>query len=218
MVDVYKFLKRNANLELVWNNKGRQVVFKSSILYVFDDRIYLSRPQNDTENFESVNVYEKMQVVICTEEGVLSGNANLVEKNSNEEGNVFISFPYNTQFCQRRENARVPMHAEFDLYIEENQTLHLTTKNVSGKGLACITNEPLPDFADKRLVLHLQGRDIEIAARKVYSQKMEIPESELYLNGIEFTEISQDDVAIILKVCLKFQMNSKHNERLFETL
>ena len=105
-----------------------------------------------------------------------------------------------------------------DLYVEDNKAISLTTKNISGRGLACITNEPLPDFADKKLVLHLSDRDINIISRKVYSNKMEIQESDLYLNGIEFMGISEDDVSIILKECLKFQMNSKHNERLFETL
>lgn len=217
MLDVYKFLKRNTKLELIWDNNGKQIKFKSVILYVFEDRLYLSKPQNNNEYFEKVEKYDKLQVVVCTEEGVLSGITNLLEKDANEKGNIFISFPYNNQFCQRRENTRIPMHVAFDIVLGE-ENLSLQTKNISGKGLACLTNEPLPDFVDTNILLHMPSQDISIVCRKVYSKEIDGGQDKLYLNGVEFTDISEKDVGVIIKDCLKFQLDSKHNERLFETI
>ena len=217
MVDVYKFLKRNMNVELIWDNQGKQIRFKSSILYTFDDRLYLAKPISPDEDFEIIDVYEKLQILIFTEAGVLSGNANLLEKDANQKGNVFISFPYNNQFCQRRENARIPMHVHFDLMLPDG-SVTLKTKNISGKGLACITKEPLPDFVDTQLTMHMPSGDLDLVCRKVYSKVVDFEKEHLYLNGVEFTSISENDVAIIIKDCLKFQMESKHNERLFETI
>ena len=218
MIEIYKFLKRNTNVELVWDNKGNQVKFKSSILYVFEDRLYLSEPKSDFENFDNVDLYEKIQVIVCTEDGVLSGNANVLEKNANQKGNVFLSFPYNNQFCQRRENTRIPMHVFFDLMLGDGNTMTMKTKNISGKGLACMTKEPLPDFSDTQIILHMPSGDINIICRKVYSKSVDLGEENLFLNGVEFTDISEKDVSLIIKDCLKFQLESKHNERLFETL
>ena len=217
MIDVYKFLKRDTGIELVWDNNGKQVKFKSNILYVFEDRLYLAKPINKSVSFEKIENLEKLQVIVCTEEGVLSGSANLLEKNANDKGNIFISFPYNNQFCQRRENTRIPMHVAFELTIGEEPST-LQTKNISGKGLACITSEPLPDFADTKIVLHMPSKDIDIVCRKVYSREIETDTEKMFLNGVEFTDIAESDVGVIMKDCLKFQLDSKHNERLFETI
>lgn len=205
------------NVELIWDNQGKQIRFKSQILYTFDDRLYLARPYNKNADFDIIGEYEKLQVVICTEEGVLSGSANLLEKDANQKGNVFISFPYNNQFCQRRENVRIPMHVHFDLMLPDG-CITLKTKNISGKGLACITKDALPDFVDTQITLHMPSGDLNLACRKVYSKVADFGEEKLFLNGVEFTAISEKEVAAIVKDCLKFQMESKHNERLFETL
>ncbi len=217
MLDVYKFLKRDTGIELVWDNNGKQVKFKSTILYVFEDRLYLTKPINKSDSFDKIENLEKLQVVICTEEGVLSGSANLWDKNANDKGNIFISFPYNNQFCQRRENTRIPMHVAFEIIIGEN-TNTLQTKNISGKGLACLTAEPLPDFTNTKIVLHMPSKDIDLICRKVYSREIETGAEKMFLNGVEFTDIAEVDVGIIMKDCLKFQLDSKHNERLFETI
>ncbi|MCR4880963.1 MAG: PilZ domain-containing protein [bacterium] len=217
MVDVYKFLKKNTDVELVWDNQDKQVKFKSSIVCSLEDRLCLSKPYNNSTNFDVVAEFEKLQIVICTEDGVLSGNTNLLERTSNQEDNVFISFPYNNQFCQRRENARIPMHVHFDLMLPDGY-LTLKTKNISGKGLACITKEALPDFTETPVTLHMPGGDLQLTCRKVYSKLTDFGNEKLYLNGVEFTDISEENVALIIKDCLKFQMESKHNERLFETL
>ena len=217
MIDVYKFLKRNTNIELVWDKNCKQIKFKSVILYVFEDRLYLEKPKNNYDIFEKIENLEKLQIVVCTEEGVLSGSANLLSKNANEKGNFFISFPYNNQFCQRRENTRIPMHVSFEITIgEETQTLK--TKNISGKGLACLTEEPLPDFSETKIVLHMPSKDINIICRKVYSKELITEQEKIFLNGVEFTDIADSDVGVIIKDCLKFQLDSKHNERLFETI
>ena len=217
MIDVYKFLKRDTNIELVYEDNGKQVKFKSVILYVFEDRLYLAKPSKNYNIFEKIEKFEKFQVVVCTEEGVLSGNTNLLDKNANENGNFFISFPYNNQFCQRRENTRIPMHVTFDINIGEEKT-SFKTKNISGKGLACLTTEPLPEFSNTALVLHMPSCDINILCRKVYSKELDTGDKKLFLNGVEFTDINEKDVGIIIKDCLKFQLDSKHNERLFETI
>ena len=217
MIDIYKFLKKDMNVELIWDNQGNQTKFRSSVLYVFDDRLYLSKPQNNEEIFDKINTYEKLKFVICTQEGVLSGSANLLEKNANNKGNIFISFPYNNEFCQRRENTRIPMHVLFDLTYSD-KTLTLKTKNISGKGLACLTDEPLEDFTDANVILHMPSGDMNLLCRKVYSKALDISEGKYFLNGLEFTDISEQNIGVIIKDCLKFQMESKHNERLFETI
>lgn len=218
MTDIYKFLKSNINVDVIRTMpNGQQVSFRSKLLEVLDDKLFLAEPKSLNFSFNDVVEYEKLTVVFSTSEGVLSGNVNFLRKNIENNG-VYISFPYNNKFSQRRENTRIPMHVDFVLQLAEDQIYHLKTKNISGKGLACMTYEPLPEFSDTKIVLFMPSAQLNIFCRKVYSRPVEGMPEKIFLNGIEFLDIDEKSVAIIIKDCLKFQLESKHNERLFETL
>ena len=85
-------------------------------------------------------------------------------------------------------------------------------------GFPCQTPEPLVAFDNAEITLHMPNADITALCRKVYSKEIEFNGNVSFVNGIAFTEISQDNVNTIIKETLKFQLDSKRNERLFETL
>jgi len=221
MIDTFKFLKKSIKFELIYTNlKGEKYSFESEILEVLDDKILITYPFSHTFDFNFIEIFEKLNTIAYTVDGVLSSNVNYLEKADN---GIFISFPYNNQFCQRRENARIPMHIDFELTSVNNSnsifnSTTLKSKNISGKGLACITTEALPDFENARIVMHFPDNDIEAFCRKVYSKEMLMNDDKVFINGIAFTEISKEDIKLIVKNCMKFEIISKHNERLFETL
>ncbi len=223
MIDVLSFLKKSVNLELVYTDSaGIQSSFKSEIKEIFDDKILIANPQNPSVNFDIVETFAKLNLIVYTEDGVLSSNINVLKKEHGADKDTFISFPYNNQFCQRREDTRIPMHIDFELNIsdgDDNVEMYaLKSKNISGKGIACITGEPLVDFKNAEIIMHLNAADVSAFCRKVYSKELLLNGIQVYVNGLAFTEINPEDVNLIVKECLKFQLDSKRNERLFETL
>ena len=217
MIEVQNFLKKSAKIELVYTDKsGKQFSFKTTIKEIYDDKILLSLPLGEIE-FTNVEIFERLNVIVCTVSGVLTGNVNLLKKNCGEENDVYVSFPYNNQICQRREDTRTPMHVDFELTVD-SQIFALKTKDISGRGLACITSEPLCEFDNAAIILHLSAGVVTTHARKVYSNPVDFNGNVSYINGIAFTDISEFDTNLLVKECLKFQLASKHNERLFETL
>jgi len=212
-------LKKSIKIELIFAAENTHPQsFSSEIKEICDDKIIIASPVSNTADFSNINIFAQLNGIIYTQDGVLTSNVNLLEKNYGENNDAVISFPYNNQFCQRREDTRIPMHIDFELNIADRDIFLLKTKNISGKGLACITSEALPDFSNAQMVLHLPTGDLTALCRKVYSQKLKFNDLDAYLNGIAFTEISQENINTIVKECLKFQLTSKHNERLFETL
>lgn len=221
MIDVFKFLNKSIKFELIYTTaKGEKYSFDSEIVEVLEDKILVKDPISNQFDFGNIEIFERLNTIAYTGEGVLSSNVNYLSK---ENEGIFISFPYNNQFCQRRENTRIPMHIDFELTSVNNgcaifNSEVLKSKNISGKGLACITEEPLPDFDNARIKLHMQDEKIEAFCRKVYHKEMDINGETFFINGIAFTDISKEDVKRIVKQCMKFEIISKHNERLFETL
>lgn len=223
MIDIFNFLKKSIKFEIIYTSKaGKQVTFKSEILDIKDDKILITCPKNNICNFDVVDEFEKLNIVVYTSDGVLTSNVNVLKKDHGDNKDVYISFPYNNQFCQRREDTRIPMHIDFELNISDSSNimslLNLKTKNISGKGLACITSEPLQDFENAEASIKFSTNTINVFCRKVYSKELMLNDQIAYINGIAFTEISQEDINFIVKECLKFQLESKHNEKLFETL
>ena len=216
MIDVYKFLKNYTKVEIIYTNTaGKQYTYYTEIKEVLDDKILMTYPAGINE-FKVSSDYTKLTAVFCTEDGVLSGNINLVKADI-DKGTILVSFPYNNQFCQRRENTRVPMHVDVEITVNDT-VFYLKSKNISGKGVACLTDEPLPDFNDARIVIHMPTKNIITVCKKVYSKEIDLEDSKTILNGIMLTGIKDEDVNIIVKDSMKFQLESKHNERLFETL
>ena len=218
MIDVYSFLKKSVKFELVYvGDNGKQISFESEIKEVCDDKILISLPINKEVGFSVVETFAKLNAIVYTQEGVLTSNVNILKKNHGEFNDVYISFPYNNQFCQRREDTRIPMHIDFELTID-GAMYALKSKNVSGKGIACITSEPLSDFESADIIMHFPSADVNAICRKVYSKEIDLNGNISYLNGIAFIDITQENIKQIVRECLKFQLESKHNERLFETL
>ena len=223
MIDVYSFLKKSVRLELVYTDPaGVQSSFESEVKEILDDKFLITHPKSKTANFDKVETFAKLNLIIYTEDGVLSSNVNVLKKEHGQDKDTFISFPYNNKFCQRREDTRIPMHIDFELNISDGENIvemyALKSKNISGKGIACITGDPLCDFKNAEIVLHLNSGVISAFCRKVYSEELSLNGNQAFVNGIAFTDIKDDDVNLIVKECLKFQLDSKRNERLFETL
>ncbi len=224
MIDIYEFLKKSVKFELIYNDdRGRQISFETEVVDILEDRLIVKKPMPDTNAFDVVQQFDRLNTIAYTNEGVLSSNINFLGTIDDDTQNIYISFPYNNQFCQRRENSRTPMHIAFELEIlnSGNGALvkhELKTKNVSGKGLACLTETPLVDFDNARIFMHFKGADIEAFCRKVYSKELILNGKTMYINGIAFTNISKEHVRLVMKKCLQFEIDAKHNERLFETL
>lgn len=220
MIDVYKHIEKSIKIELVYSKTASwAITYKTEIESVMDEKIFIKLPESDEFSFVDVPIFSKLNIIIYSQDGVVTGNVNLLKL---DDDRACISFPYNNQFCQRREDARIPMHLNFELGILKNNEISdkffLKSKNISGKGLACITAEPLPDFQHAQITLFFDNNEIEAICRKVYSKEINLNDKLMYINGIAFTEISKQNMHTIIKNCMRFQIESQHNERLFESL
>ncbi|MCQ2957759.1 MAG: PilZ domain-containing protein [Candidatus Gastranaerophilales bacterium] len=224
MINPFNYIKQTAELEFTYiDNNNERYSFNSQVLEILPDKIKMSKPINKLDDFNMINAYDKLQIKIFTDDGAFSCDTNFLDFTDDTYTDIYISYLYNCNFVQQRNSKRIPLHIDSELNILNSgngvlDTVYFKTKDISETGTACITKEPLPDFNNARLTLHLENIDIIAFCEKVYSKEMELNEEILFLNGIKFTNISTHDITIIMKEMLKFQYGYQTNELMIENL
>jgi len=98
MIDIFKFLKKSVRIELIYTNEnGEKCSFDSEVIEIEEDKIFIKHPVSRLFSFDDVEIFERLNTIVYTQDGVLSNNVNYLSK---EEDGIYISFPYNNQFCQ----------------------------------------------------------------------------------------------------------------------
>ena len=218
MVNPFDYIKISSYLELIYTDKNNEsFAFNAKVIDILSDRIKMSEPLNKLEKFDIVEPYERLDMKFYTEEGLFSANVNFIDFEDNTYTNIYISYPYNNSFIQRRSIKRNPIHVDGELNLLNTgegviNTIYFKTKDMTKSGTACITKKPLPDFDNARLVLHFEEVDIIVFCQKVYSKEIELNDEIIYLNGLKFNEISKEDIKILTKESLKLQFNSSDTE------
>ena len=218
MLNPFDYIKISAFLELTYTDKNNEAFsFNTRVIDILPDRIKMSEPVNKIEKFAVVEPYEKLDLNFYSEEGVYSANVNFLDFEDNTFTNIYISYPYNNSFTQRRAIKRnnVLVDGELDILNTGNgviNTIYFKTKDISTSGTAFITKKPLPEFDNARLILHFEEVDITAFCKKIYSKETYVNEEKIYLNGLKFNEISKEDIRILNKESLKLQLDFQDSE------
>ena len=150
MLNPFDYIKISAFLELTYTDKNNEAFsFNTRVIDILPDRIKMSEPVNKIEKFAVVEPYEKLDLNFYSEEGVYSANVNFLDFEDNTFTNIYISYPYNNSFTQRRAIKRnnVLVDGELDILNTGNgviNTIYFKTKDISTSGTAFITKKPLP--------------------------------------------------------------------------
>ncbi|MDD3594465.1 MAG: PilZ domain-containing protein [Candidatus Gastranaerophilales bacterium] len=222
MVDIYKFLTKDTKLEIVYTDKlGVSFILNSEIKEVQEDKILIAKPLPLEENV-TIEENGKIRIIICTEIGIFSGNASILKRDFGPGQDVFISFPYNNQHCQRREYVRVPIHTTLELSMFKEGSLVLKqafkTKNLSGKGCCFISQKELPQADKMKVLLNIEDEQLDLVCEKVYTREVHLNNDKIFLNALNFTNIQTDDINKIIRACFKFQLEQRRNEKLFSSI
>jgi c-di-GMP-binding flagellar brake protein YcgR len=224
MVDIYNYLIESKKIEVIYKDQaGIPYQLSSQINKLADDRILIAPPETKGK---AVNIEDgtKIKIIICTEQGIFSGYSTVMSKKLYEEmPGLWISFPYNSQHCQRREYLRAPIHVEFELNIfkdrdrQDQIVKKYITKSLSGKGLNFISDAPLVDYYDIQCKIFLNDNHepIESACEHIYSKKINIMGEDKYQHALAFSTISEHDVDRLVKICFKYQIEQRRNEKFY---
>jgi c-di-GMP-binding flagellar brake protein YcgR len=227
MVDIYNYLSESKKIEVIYKDKaGIPYQLSSQINKLTEDRILIAPP---SVKGKVINIEDgtKIKIIICTEQGIFSGYSTVIGKKLyDEDMGLWISFPYNSQHCQRREYLRAPIHLEFELTIfkdkdrQEKIIKKYITKSLSGKGLNFISEDQLTDYYDiycKILLNDNYNSPIESTCEHIYSKKTNIDGDHKYQHALAFSNISEHDIDRLVKICFKYQIEQRRNEKFYNS-
>ncbi|HSR70377.1 MAG TPA: PilZ domain-containing protein [Acidobacteriota bacterium] len=98
--------------------------------------------------------------------------------------------------------------------VPGSRTFHYQTQDLSGGGLRFETDLELVPRDELRLTLLLpEARPIEVTARVVWCQEVEVEEENMLVGGLEFVDIDQEEQDRIVGFLFKAQIEARHKRR-----
>jgi c-di-GMP-binding flagellar brake protein YcgR len=226
MVDIFNYLQEYKKIEVIYKDKtGLPHQLSSHLCKIKEDKILISPPEIRGKVL-NIDDGSTIKIIICTEHGIFSGNSTVLAKELFEASGLWISFPFNSQHCQRREYLRASVHLEFELTIfkdkDRNERIvkKYITKTLSGRGLNFASDEPIEDYYDIHCKIFLKdGSDstIESACEHIYSKKINISGEIKYLHAMAFSSILESEIDKLVKVCFKYQLEQRRNEKFYNS-
>jgi len=224
MPDIYDFIKELAVFELEYiDSYDNYHCLNSYVKRVNEDHILISPPQKNNLA-HNLSDGQEISIIFKTEKGTFSAVSNVMNKQLDSMSGLRISFPYNSQFTERREFLRVPLNLKVEVikYLDKTymnmETFNIQTRNISGSGLCYISDSPLENYYDVHCNIYLdyEKEPISIRAEHIYSKKVKINNEKTYLTAISFAGISEEDVSRLVKTCFKYQIDNRDRNKNFE--
>jgi len=220
MPDIYDFIKELAPFELEYIDcDDNYHCLNTYIKSVNEDYILISPPQKNNQSHNLPDGQE-INIIFKTEKGTYSAVSNIINKQLESISGLRISFPYNSEFTERREFIRVPLNLKVEVikfpdntYLNA-ETFNILTRNISGSGLCYISDSPLDNYYDAHCKIHLdyEKEPVYVKCDHIYSRKIKINNEKAYLTALSFVDISEEDVAKLVKTCFRYQID--HREKI----
>ncbi|MFH0702499.1 MAG: flagellar brake domain-containing protein [bacterium] len=215
-MSIHDYIKELTKFELEFIDKnGNYHVLKSYIKSIDQDKILIFPPSHKNVTY-NIPDSELINIIICTEDGVYSGESKVIGKELSHTPGLWISYPYNSQLIQRREYVRVPLRINIDLIISENNTseteIKIMPENISGKGFCYISDSPLNNYYDIKCKIYLKdepNKPIISRCEHIYTNPINIGGKSKYINAFAFIDINLKDVDRIVKACFKYQFEQR---------
>lgn len=215
--DIYDYIKELALLEIEYkDSEGKFNHLISYIKRMEEDRILIDSPHYKGTVY-NMPVGKALGIGIHANAGINIGESTVIGKELSIISGIWISYPYNTQYIQRREYLRAPLDFEADITVFEDRdktktyTQKIKLRDISGKGLSYISPEPLLNYYDIECKIYLHNNKSFIFSRceHIYSRPIKIKDENKYLNVFTFIDMKMKDIEKLVKLCFKYQLESK---------
>lgn len=218
MPDIHDLIKELASIEIEYTDSDdNYCCLKSHIKSIDKDCILVAPPQKDNQTVHIPDGRD-INVNFKTENGILSAEAKVISKQSDNISDLKISFPTTGKLIERREFLRVPLNLKTNILKFPDstglnpETIEIQTRNISGSGLCYISEKPLENYHDIHCQIFLEKKEKPLYAKcdYLYSKKVKINNEKAYLTALSFSGISEENVAKLVKACFKYQINSRN--------
>jgi c-di-GMP-binding flagellar brake protein YcgR len=216
MSDIYDYIKELTKFDIEFQDENNNFYsLKSYIKSVDSDRILIDTPGKNGKNY-NLKDGQSVNILIYSEEGVLSGDSVVIGKEISSTPGIWISFPFNSYNIQRREYLRVPLNININMIIHtdrlktDKKEFSVIANDISAKGFSYFSDEPLKNYYDIDCWFNLDdGIEENIFAQcdHIYStHQIEAGRNIRYINGFAFHNIKPEFEERIIKKSFKYQL------------
>lgn len=220
MPDIYDFIKELAVFDLEYVDSNDNYYYLNSyIKRVDEDYLLISPPQKNNFSYDIPDGQE-VNIIFKTKNGTFSAVSTVIGKQLDSMSGLRISFPYNSQFTERRGYIRAPLSYNVEIIKfldksnENTEVFPVLTRDISGSGLSYISDCPLDNYYDIHCKIYLENEyePIYVRCDHIYSKKVKINNEKLYLTALTFVDISEENETKLVKSCFKYQLNNSKQE------
>lgn len=223
MIDIYNFINELTKFEITFKDENNiPHCYRSHIKSIYDDRILIAPP---TKNNRAVTIKDgqKVKMIICTQTGVYTAETQVLSRELEHTPGLWMAYPHNTKHSQRREYLRAPLDIDFELIITKsnktNEKIVSThqIKDISGKGLSFVSDEPLTNYYDIEANIKLKDNDkkpLHTSCEHIYSNQYVANGKVKYIHALAFIDIPDHSSEKIIKQCFKHQLEHRRKQKL----
>ncbi len=216
MADIYDYLTLNKNIELKYtNDEGNYISLRSKILILDKDQILVEPPEQGGKHYNLKDGLN-LDIAIYSGEGMYIGGSSIISKELGEISGLWINYPLNSRYVQRREYLRIATNIKFELTIyldkekHQKEILRLEANDISGRGLSFSSDDFLSDYYDIECSFYIpdDDKDTIITSRceHIYSKKIK---EKSYMNALAFIDMEKKNVDRVVKFCFKKHLEQR---------
>jgi len=218
MADIYNHIRELTKFEIIYkDNDGKIYTPRSYIKCVEDGRLLIDPPVKNGKVCY-IPDGQVVKIIISAEDGVYSGESEVLGRELSDISGLWIAYPYNTKYCQRREYLRAELNLEcqINIYKDQSRTIKETKKvkmkNISGKGFSYISDEPLSDYYDIECEITLNENKIISKCEHIYIKDINSSGGKSYVNALVFIDLSEKDTESIIQQCFKYHLEARQKK------
>ncbi|MDD3151030.1 MAG: PilZ domain-containing protein [Candidatus Gastranaerophilales bacterium] len=216
MPDIYDFIKELTKFEIIYKDEKDIPQTARSYIKSLDEGRILIDPPSHKGRVKNISDGTKLKMIICSDKGVFSGESYVIGKElSGMISGIWIGYPTNSKFCQRREYLRVPIKKNIKLTVyqdknkEKKQELTFSTQDISGKGLSFISDEPLVNYYSIECLLPVENTSANVTCEHIYSKPIIVNGKTKYINALAFIDLGSREMESIIKECFQYQLENR---------
>ncbi len=221
MVDFYNQFKDFKAFEVVILREGKELqkIF-CNVKSIENNNIKIVANNEKNKNiFASTG--DNLKLYIYTENGIYSANSKVLFVGKGILNTEYlIAYPTQSKHSQRREYFRADLDVNFIMNVKTKDkpqnvlVIDSKTKNICGKGMSYISDEPFPEYDSIEINLFFNEKTINTQATFVYYKQIIVGNHPKFLNAFAFNNISQKNIDFIVKKCFLHQLDLRKKQQI----
>jgi len=215
MDDIYSYLKELTALDIEYaDENNNSLVLSSHIKSLDEDKILIAPPTYEGRTY-NIPDHSGITLNVTVSDGVHSAESRVLCRELSHTAGLWISYPLNSIFLQRREYYRVPLTFNMELFVYEDKektrqkVFNLVTKDISGSGFSCISDEPFSNYYEIECKIFIDDGKEPVYSKCDYIQQKTayIDKKVKFVNAFAFVDIRPENVERIVKMGFKYQLD-----------